>query len=139
MVLVLVNIMLVEMYIHNVFVFKDIPELIVKVIEWNKKHCVMRSFFIQSLATLCSATSCNGGVCYSSSKYFCLFMSNRKSRWSLSSKIAHYFPNYYNGLFSMPTFVWIIHVPQRNNVNKQEININVCWIIHLNKTWVMFF
>jgi hypothetical protein len=61
--LVLVDIIQMEHYLHNVFVFKDLPEIIVKV---NKKEEILIINWISGfdfLATLCSPTSCNGGLC----------------------------------------------------------------------------
>ena len=68
-VLVLVNIPPMVVYIPNVFVFKDTQECIAKVIGMRKKRLEW-VILIHLLATLCSATSCNGGLCTAAQNTF---------------------------------------------------------------------
>jgi hypothetical protein len=61
--------MSMEVYIHNVFVLKDILELIVNVIEKKNLNEKLKFLFV-FLATICSSTSCNGGVCTAAQNSF---------------------------------------------------------------------
>jgi hypothetical protein len=103
----------------------------------KKRRFGMMYLSILFLETVCSATSCNGGVCIAAQNSFvCQCPTGQVGdhcQVKFHLELLFLFDQY-NILCSMQMFVRIIHVYQLNDVNKLEMFINVCSLFYLRKT-----